>query len=110
LRAGATVGAIPRSTKPRKPRKVDVRTILMIRCYKQNGHKAWVVLRDVGGVYDILMGVLQSGAAEPEIKQGKSFLTLVEALVDFKARCNFYVENSWTADSVFQKLLDGLIG
>ncbi len=87
-----------------------MRTILMLRCYKQNGHKAWVVLRDVGGVYDILMGVLQSGATEPEIKQGKSFLTLVEALVDFKARCNFYATGGWQADTIFQKLLDGLIG
>lgn len=88
-----------------------MKTILMLRCYKQNGHKAWIVLRDVGDAYDILMGVLQAGAAEPEVKSnGKLVPTLVEALVDFKARCNFYAENGWAVDSMFQKFLDGLIG
>ncbi len=84
----------------------------MIRCYKQNGHKAWVVLRDVGGVYDILMGVIQIGEADPQVTikpNGKTITTLVEALVDFKARCNFYATGGWQADTVFQKLLDGLM-
>jgi len=89
-----------------------MRAILMIRCYKQNGHKAWVALRDTGNVYDILMGVIQTGEADPSVSikpNGKTIATLVEALVDFKARCNFYVENGWQADSIFQKLMDGLI-
>ena len=85
----------------------------MVRCYKQNGHKAWVALRDLGDTYDILMGVIQIGEADPQVtvkNNGKAVPTLVEALVDFKARCNFYVENGWQADSIFQKLLDGMMG
>ena len=84
----------------------------MIRCYKQNGHKAWVALRDVGNGYDILMGTIQIGEADPQVvtkSNGKIVTTLVEALVDFKARCNFYVEQGWQADSIFQKLLDGMM-
>jgi hypothetical protein len=84
----------------------------MIRCYKQNGHKAWVALRDIGTGYDILMGVIQIAEADPQISiksNGRIVTTLVEALVDFKARCNFYVENGWQADSIFQKLLDGMM-
>jgi hypothetical protein len=89
-----------------------MKAILMIRCYKQNGHKAWVALRDIGGGYDILMGVIQIAETDPQVSikpNGKVIATLVEALVVFKACCNFYVENSWQTDSIFQKLLDGLM-
>jgi len=89
-----------------------MKAILMIRCYKQNGHKAWVALRDVGSGYDILMSVIEIGEADPKVtvkNNGRAVPTLVEALVDFKARCNFYVENGWQADAIFQKLMDGLI-
>jgi len=85
----------------------------MVRCYKQNGHKAWVALRDAGPGFEILMGVIQTGEADPSVSikpNGKTITTLVEALVDFKARCNFYVENRWQADTVFQKLMDVLMG
>jgi hypothetical protein len=91
-----------------------MKAILTVRCYKSNGHKAWIALRDAGSNYDILMGVIQTNGLEGEpsvtIKpNGKPISTLVEAMVDFKARCNFYAENGWTVDTVFQKLLDGLI-
>lgn len=89
-----------------------MKAILMIRCYRQNGHKAWVALRDIGESYDILMGVIQIGEVDPTVNvkaNGKVITTLVEALVDFKARCNFYVEQGWRPDSIFQKLLDGLM-
>ncbi len=88
-----------------------MRAILMVRCYKQNGHKAWVVLRDVGNNYDILMAVIPEDASEPKLKlNGKVITTLVEALVDFKVRCNFYVEQGWTTDTLYQKFIDGLLG
>lgn len=90
-----------------------MKTIMMIRCYRQNGHKAWIALRDTGCGYDILMGVIQIGEVDPQVTikdNGKAISTLVEALVDFKARCNFYIEQGWQADTIFQKLLDGLIG
>jgi hypothetical protein len=73
-----------------------MKAILAIRCYKQNGHKAWIALRDVGNGYDILMGVIQiSDHGDPEViikpaRDGKTISTLMEAVVDFKARCNFY--------------------
>jgi len=89
-----------------------MKTILTLRCYKQNGHKAWVALRDVGDHYDILMGVIQIGEADPQVsikQNGKDIPTIIEAMVDFKARCNFYVENGWQTDTIFQKLMDGLI-
>lgn len=66
----------------------------------------------MGDHYDILMGVIQINEADPQVSikpNGKTITTLVEALVDFKARCNFYVESGWQADSIFQKLMDGLI-
>jgi hypothetical protein len=89
-----------------------MKTILACRCYKQNGHKAWIALRDVGDHYDILMGVIQIGEADPQVTikpNGKNVPTLIEAMVDFKARCNFYVDQGWQTDGVFQKLIDGLI-
>lgn len=89
-----------------------MKSILTVRCYKQNGHKAWIALRDVGPHYDVLMGVIQIGEADPQVNiksNGKQVSTLIEAMVDFKARCNFYVENGWQTDTVFQRLLDGIM-
>jgi hypothetical protein len=59
------------------------------------------------------MGVIQINEADPQVTikdNGKGISMLVEALVDFKSRCNFYIDQGWQADPIFQKLLDGLIG